>query len=114
MESDDPDRWEWRLGAPDTELWMDNWCIAKGAPNPEAAHAFINFVLDPEVQLVNLDYIGYHTGATGIEEAAADMDMLDLVFFDDAQVATMHPWEIGDSQQRVVDIWNAMRAAAGA
>lgn len=114
LESDDPDRWEWRLGAPDTELWMDNWCIAKGAPNPEAAHAFINFVLDPEVQLVNLDYIGYHTGAEGIEEAAADMEMLDLVFFDDAQVATMHPWEIGDSQQRVVDIWNAMRAAAGA
>ncbi|HRP99510.1 MAG TPA: spermidine/putrescine ABC transporter substrate-binding protein [Terrimesophilobacter sp.] len=114
MESDDPDRWEWRLGAPDTELWMDNWCIVEGSPNPEAAHAFINFVLDPEVQLVNLDYIGYHTGARGIEDAASDMDMLDLVFFDEAQVATMHPWRIGESQQRVVDIWNAMRAAAGA
>lgn len=116
LESEDPDRWEWRLGAPDTELWMDNWCIAAGAPNPEAAHAFINFVLDPEVQLVNLDYIGYHTGAKGIEQAAADMDMemLDLVFFDNAQVQTMHPWRIGESQQRVVDIWNAMRAAAGA
>ena len=47
-ESPDPERWQWVLGSPATELWMDNWAILDGAPNPEAAHAFINYVLDPE------------------------------------------------------------------
>ena len=28
---DDPRTYTWGLGAPVTELWMDNWCILKGA-----------------------------------------------------------------------------------
>lgn len=28
--------------------WTDNFAIPKTAPNPEAAHAFINFILEPE------------------------------------------------------------------
>ncbi len=115
-ESDDPDRWVWRLGSPDTELWMDNWAIAAGAPSPEAAHAFINFIMDPEISLRELDYNGYHTGATGIEEAAnaEGMDMLDLVFFSPEQIETMHTQILGEQQQRIVDIWNKTKAAAGA
>lgn len=116
QESPDPDRWQWVLGAPDTELWMDNWAIATGAPHPEAAHAFINFVLTPENSLAELDYIGYHTGAIDIQPAAeaAGIEMLDLVFFTPEQIATMHTGEVTDAQQRIVDIWNNTKAAAGA
>lgn len=116
LESPDPDRWQWVLPGPETEIWMDNWAIAAGAPNPEAAHAFINFVLTPENQLQQLDYIGYHTGATGIEEAAveAELPMLDLVFFTPEQVETMREGEVNEAQQRRVDIWNKTKAAAGA
>ncbi|CAN5573133.1 spermidine/putrescine ABC transporter substrate-binding protein [soil metagenome] len=116
QESPEPDRWRWVLGAPDTELWMDNWAIAAGAPHPEAAHAFINFVLTPENSLRELAYIGYHTGGTGIEEAARseNLDMLDLVFFTPEQIATMHTGEVTSVQGRVVDIWNKTKAAAGA
>lgn len=116
QESDDPDRWVWRLGTPDTELWMDNWSIAAGAPSPEAAHAFINFVMDPVVSLRELDYNGYHTGATGVEEAARaeEMEMLDLVFFSPEQIETMHTQVLGEQQQRIVDIWNKTKAAASA
>jgi spermidine/putrescine transport system substrate-binding protein len=116
MESDDPDKWKWVLGAPATELWMDNWAIAAGAPHPEAAHAFINFVLTPENQLLNVDYIGYHTGAKDIEQQATDegFEMLDLVFFTPEQLATMEAGELNDNQQRTVDIWNKAKAAAGA
>lgn len=116
MESPDPDRWTWVLGAPATQLWMDNWCIAKGAPNIEAAHAFINFVLAPEQVIDQVDYIGYHTGAKDVESMAADegLEMLDLVFFSDEQVATMQEGEVNSAQQRIVDIWNKMKAAAGA
>jgi spermidine/putrescine transport system substrate-binding protein len=116
MESDEPDKWQWVLGAPATELWMDNWAIAAGAPHPEAAHAFINFVLTPENQLLNVDYIGYHTGAKDIEQAAQDagLEMLDLVFFTQEQIDTMQTGEVNDNQQRTVDIWNKAKAAAGA
>lgn len=116
LESPDPSRWQWVLGSPATELWMDNWAIPAGAPNPEAAHAFINYVLTPENSLAELDYIGYHTGATGIEQAAADAElpMLDLVFFTPEQIETMHEGEVNEAQERVVEIWNTMKAAAGA
>jgi spermidine/putrescine transport system substrate-binding protein len=31
------------------EIWEDSMCIPKGGPNPDSAHTFINFILDPEV-----------------------------------------------------------------
>lgn len=116
LEGGEPERWQWVLGAPDTEIWMDNWAIAAGAPNPEAAHAFINYVLTPENSLAELDYIGYHTGGTDIEQAANDagFEMLDLVFFTPEQVATMNTGKVTEAQGRLVDIWNKMKAAAGA
>ncbi|MFT3797324.1 spermidine/putrescine ABC transporter substrate-binding protein [Microbacterium sp.] len=116
MESSEPDRWQWVLGAPRTELWMDNWAIPTGAPHPEAAHAFINFTLDPEISLKELDYIGYHTGVANIEQAAADagFELLDMVFFTPEQIATMDEGEVSDSLARIVDIYNKVKAAAGA
>lgn len=32
-----------------SEFWVDNWAILKSAPDPVAAHAFVNFMLDPQV-----------------------------------------------------------------
>ena len=32
-----------------SEFWVDNWSILKAAPDPVAAHAFINFMLDPKI-----------------------------------------------------------------
>jgi len=40
-------------------LWFDVMAIPKGAPNPKAAHAFINYVLTPEVIAKVSDYVGY-------------------------------------------------------
>lgn len=116
LESPDPDRWQWVLGSPATELWMDNWAIPVGAPHPEAAHAFIDWTMVPDNQLLQVDYIGYHTGAAGIEEAAtgAGLEMLDLVFFTPEQISTMHDGVVNEAQQTNVDIWNKAKAAAGA
>ena len=32
-----------------SEFWLDNWCITRSAPDPVAAHAFLNFFMDPKV-----------------------------------------------------------------
>lgn len=78
MASSDPDRWAFVFPTPTANLWIDNWCIARGAPHPDAAHAFINDVLAPDASAQEADYMGYATGVKGIN--AADFDYPDLIF----------------------------------
>lgn len=54
-----------------SNLWFDNMVIPKTAKNIEAAHQFINFMLDPENAARNADYVGYSTPNT---EALQYMD----------------------------------------
>ncbi|RUS46649.1 PotD/PotF family extracellular solute-binding protein [Cohnella sp. AR92] len=44
-----------------SNLWFDNMVIPKTAKNLDAAHQFINFMLDPEVAERNAEYVGYST-----------------------------------------------------
>ena len=115
LSTDDPDRYVWGLGAPVTELWMDNWCIVNGAEHPNAAHAWINYILDPEVSLKDLAYHGYNTGVIGVEERAREegFEFLDMIFFSEEQVKTMDPGAVNEAQGRLVEIWNKAKAASG-
>ncbi|WP_142826186.1 ABC transporter substrate-binding protein [Planococcus soli] len=54
-----------------SNLWFDNMIIPSTADNIDGAHAFINFMLDPEVAAQNADYVGY---STPNEQAIALMD----------------------------------------
>jgi spermidine/putrescine transport system substrate-binding protein len=111
----DPNRYKWVLGAPKTELWMDNWSILAEAQNTEAAYAWINFILQPEVSLKDLEFHGYNTGIKGVKEEAeaADLPYLDVVFFDEAQVATMEAGAVNSAQQQLVEIWDQAKVASG-
>jgi spermidine/putrescine transport system substrate-binding protein len=42
-------------------IWVDNLAIPFNAPNPELAHAFIDYVLDPQVGADLSTFIGYAT-----------------------------------------------------
>ncbi len=44
-----------------SNLWFDNMVIPKTSKNVEAAHQFINFILDAEVAAENTDYVSYST-----------------------------------------------------
>jgi spermidine/putrescine transport system substrate-binding protein len=111
-----PEDWVWGLGAPETELWMDNYCIATGAPNPEAAHAWINWLLTPEISIKDLTYHGYHSGMKQIDklmaELAPDAPLVDMVFFPDEQVKTMKNGAVNSAQDRLVEILDKVKAAA--
>lgn len=112
-----PDDWKWVLGSPNTELWMDNYCIPVGAPNPEAAHAWINWDLVPEISVQDLSYHGYHTGMKNmsqlISELAPQLPHPEIIFFDDEQVKTMQTQVINTSIDRLVDILSKAKAQAG-
>ena len=68
---------------------MDNWCILKEAKNTDAAYDFINFILEPENSLTDLEFHGYNTGIKGIEELAGDIVVQGHDLLHDEQVATM-------------------------
>ena len=44
-----------------SNLWFDNMVIPKTADNIEAAHQFINFMLEPAIAALNTEYVSYST-----------------------------------------------------
>ncbi|MCG6121710.1 MAG: polyamine ABC transporter substrate-binding protein [Microvirga sp.] len=43
-------------------MWFDSFAIPADAPNPDEAHAFIDFMLRPEVAAANTNYVAYASG----------------------------------------------------
>lgn len=115
LDSENQDQWKWVLPGPRTEIWMDTYAIPVGAPHPNAAYAWMDYLLQPEVSLKELEYIGYHTGVKDIQASAeeAGLERLDIVFFSEEQVATMEPGAVNEAQARRVEIYNKFKAAAG-
>ena len=111
-----PDDWAWGLGGPATELWQDHYCIPTGAPNADAAHAWINWLLTPEISIKDLQYHGYHSGMKQIDkliaELAPDLQRADMIFFSDDQVKTMQTGAVNSAQDRLVAILDKVKAAA--
>jgi spermidine/putrescine transport system substrate-binding protein len=113
---DEDGKWKWVLPSDGSNIWMDNWSIVKGAKNIDAAYAFIDYVLQPDVSLTELAYNGYHTGVKDIEASAEaeGLEMLDLVFLTEQQLAGLTAMTVNEAQQRIVDMVSAMKAKAGA
>ena len=45
-----------------TNIWQDTWAIPKGAPHPENAHAFLNFIMDADNGMKIATTVQYATG----------------------------------------------------
>jgi spermidine/putrescine transport system substrate-binding protein len=112
---EDPERYKWVLGAPKTELWIDTWTILAEAEHPEAAHAWINYILTPEASAREVEFHGYNTAVLGIEEFLPDdLASPEIIFFTDEEVSRLVAGEVTEAQDRLVEIHNAFKAAAGA
>jgi spermidine/putrescine transport system substrate-binding protein len=55
-------------------LWSTSMEIPIGAPNPQAAEKFINYVYDPQVQANIAEYVNYVTPVKGVKEILAKRD----------------------------------------
>ena len=97
-----------------SQIWEDDWAIAADAPNPDAAHLFLNFVLRPEIAAQEARYTRY---ATGNRSALALLDeemRSDRSTYPSAEVLTK--LEAGmpldeDGQQRRETLWKEVRAS---
>jgi spermidine/putrescine transport system substrate-binding protein len=110
----DPAQYKWAIGAPETELWMDNWCIVEGAQNVDAAYDFINFILDKENSITDLEFHGYNTGMKEIDALLpTDLTFKEMIFFTEEEVGRMRSGAVNSAQDRLVEIYNNVKAKAG-
>ena len=95
-----------------SQFWEDDWAIAASAPHPQAAHAFLDFVLRPEVAAQEARYTRYATGNR------AALALLDENIRNDA--STYPPPEVlqkleagmpldAEGQQRREAVWKEVR-----
>ncbi|TPW11511.1 MAG: putative periplasmic spermidine/putrescine-binding protein [Acidimicrobiaceae bacterium] len=111
----DPEPWKWVLGAPMTEIWMDHYAIPGDAKNPDGAYAWINWMLEKPIAFRDLSYIGYNMTVAGTRELAeaAKLERLDMIYFTEEQLAGMEGGIVNAAQNRKVEIYNKVKAAAG-
>ncbi len=90
-----------------TNIWYDAMCIPKDAPNKENAEAFINFMLDPENQAINGNYIAYSLPVSAareyLDEELRDSDVMwpDMAQLESAEIMT----DLGDSRELWDEYW---------
>ena len=73
LQADNPNI-EFRMPTQGCILWSDNMTIPVGAPNPNAALEWINYVYDPEVAADIAEYVNYITPVDGAKEVLAKRD----------------------------------------
>lgn len=95
-----------------SQIWEDDWVIAAQTQNPTLAHAFLNFILRPDIALQEARYTRY---ATGNQTAFALLD--DEYRLDEAVyplVRLLKNLEPGlpldqEGQERRQALWNEIR-----
>ncbi len=75
-------------------VWFDGWVMPKGA-DKELAQAFINFLSNPEIAALNMEYIGYTSSIAGDA-------ILDLV--EDWYGVTSYENEIAELKESLKDL----------
>ena len=106
LQADDP-AIEFRMPDEGCITWSDNMVIPVGAPNPDAAYAFMDYVYDPANQAQIAAYNSYVTPVTGVQEIfekdQPDLAKSELIFpTEDYQAnCSSQPSPPADSEQEI-------------
>ena len=97
-----------------TIFWLDTWVLLKGAPDPNAAYAWLNFIQDPAVQAEESNYNLY---ATPNDKARPLVDPAVLnntaIFPTEAQVKVLEGSKDTSSNQQRLDIYEEFKQNIG-
>jgi putrescine transport system substrate-binding protein len=69
-EAKKPFRIEYAIPQEGSLVWIDAWAIPADARNVDAAHRFLDFVMQPEIAALNSNFIGY---ANGVPDSRASL-----------------------------------------
>jgi putrescine transport system substrate-binding protein len=94
-------------------MWFDNMAIPVDAPNPEAAHKFLNFIMDAQNMAAASNYVYYANGNEASQEFLAEDVIGDTAIYPDAatldNLYTTSPY--GPKVQRVVTrMWTKIKS----
>lgn len=95
-------------------VWEDCLCIPTGAPHPENAHKFINFIHEPAVNAAIAEFIYYATpNAEAKKLMSEDYTQNPAIFPSDAVLAKCEPaLYLGEDAMRLYDeAWTRIQAA---
>ena len=72
-------------------IWLDAMRIPADAPHPDEAHAFINFMLQPEIAARNSNYVFYANGNLASQQFLDEDVMSDTAIYpDEATLAKLY------------------------
>jgi spermidine/putrescine transport system substrate-binding protein len=115
LDDDNPKRWKFVFPSEGGNWWGDNWCLATGAPHPDASHKFIDWIIAPEQAKVECDYTGYATGSKTFldPKVAHQYKLSEIVFPSQKILKRLTPSEFKGMQPRT-DILASAQAKSGA
>lgn len=97
-----------------SNVWIDSWVIPKNAPNKENAEKFINFLCEPEIALMNFEYITYSTPNTEARQMIEDEDIKNspIAFPDEETLSRTTAFQyLGeDVETMYVEKWNDVKS----
>jgi putrescine transport system substrate-binding protein len=94
-------------------MWFDTFVIPKDAPHPEAAHAFINYMLKPDVAAKNSNYVYYANGNLASQELLNEDVKGDPAIYPDedtmGRLFTSTTYD-QDTQNLITRLWSEIKA----
>ena len=93
-------------------LWVDSLMIPAKAPNPEAAHLFINFILDPKVGAQLSNFNRYATPNRAALPYIRPEDRRNPAIYPDAEVMKRSEFilDLGKDNRLYDEVWTAVKS----
>ncbi|MEM6939041.1 MAG: polyamine ABC transporter substrate-binding protein [Pseudomonadota bacterium] len=94
-------------------MWFDQMTIPADAPNPEAAHTFLNFIMDAQNMAAASNYVYFANGNKASQEFLAEDVIGDTAIYPDAaaleNLYTVTPWNARD-QRNLTRTWTRIKS----
>ena len=93
-------------------MWLDAMSIPADAPHPDEAHAFIDFMLKPDIAARNSNYIFYANGNLASQELLDEAVRTDTgIYPDEATMAKLYTTSAGNprEQRELTRIWTEVK-----
>ena len=96
-----------------SNIWVDGMCIPKGSKNKEAAECFINFMCDPEIARMNMEYIYYSSPIKQVVEGLSEEEAANSALNPSEEVIARCEYynDISDAMDLYENIWMEIRMA---
>ncbi|MEX2518205.1 MAG: polyamine ABC transporter substrate-binding protein [Paracoccaceae bacterium] len=94
-------------------MWFDQLAIPVDAPNPDAAHAFLNFMLDPQNMAAASNYVYYANGNLASQEFLNEDVIDDKAIYPSEETLknlyTVTPWD-AKAQRFATRLWTKVKS----